>query len=150
MKPLFGTLAFCLGVYFASYSGRLIVLRGSDHVQMFEWLDRIMAFLPFVSILILLIVGTLTVLKNSINQPGAFFLRIPLIIIIAIIPLVVHMAMYVVTYSVDPPPKHIFLKYLSISEWLVFLIGFCLLVVGVIFILAGVKQQPLAKHKPPI
>lgn len=108
MKPLIATLSILVGCYFAAYSGRLLVLRNAGHTSLFKALDAVTGYLPYLSIAILLIVGIAAILRNAVGQSRALAIKLPLTLIIAVIPFAIHMAMYTLTYSPGPPPQRPF------------------------------------------
>ena len=87
-------------------------------------------YLPFISIVLLLLIGVITLLKSAIGQPQSILLKSMLTLVIALVPFAVHMAMYQLTYSAGPIPTPKMLGALSIAEWLILLLGFVLAGVG--------------------
>jgi len=146
VKTLLETLSICTGIYFAAYSGRLLVLRDAGHTSLFKFLEAVTGYLPFLSVGVLLTVGIIAVLRESNGKPCAIAVKVPLILIIALVPQAVHMAMYSLTYTTGASPQRTLYGSLSRSEWLIFLVGFLLLGVGT-FLLLRVRKKRQAPEK---
>src|SRR5881392_4076953 len=131
MRILIATLCFCLGLYFTAATGSGIILRTAGHTPLFTLLEALTGYLPYVSVAILIIVGIVAVLRNVVGQPRALVVKLPLTLIIALIPLAVHMATYSLTYSTGPAPQRTLWGSLSKSEWAVFLVGCLLIGIGI-------------------
>ena len=65
MKMLVELSSIFAGFYFIAYSGRLIILRNSGYTALFKVLDGIFGYLPFLSVAVLLIVGTVSIVRTG-------------------------------------------------------------------------------------
>ena len=125
MNALFGSLCSCVGVYFAAWSGSVLI-RSTGSSGLAATLDRLVVWSPFASILILLLVGFCVTMKEETRESRALMVKLPLVCFAALIPLVVHLVMIKLTFAVEPPSPRL-LGPLSLSEWAVLVLG-CLLI----------------------
>ena len=133
MKSLIGTLLIVLGCYFASYSFRLIVLRNAGPTSLFKVLNVVTGYLPYLSIGILLVVGIASVLKSPRMQFRALAMKLACSLIVAVVPIGIHIAMFSFTYSGAAAPQTE-LGPLSPAEWMILILGIFLIVAGSLFL----------------
>ncbi len=131
MKTLFATLCICLGVYFAAYSRRLITLRDGGMAPLFRLLEGVTGYLPYASIAILLGAGLVAAAKKETTWPQSFLAKLLLVLALALVPLAIHVPMYALTYSAGPATAAKMLGPLTVSEWLILLLGLALAAFGV-------------------
>lgn len=124
MKTLFGALSICVGAYFAAFAG-CVLIRNVGYPGTALTLDWCVAWSPFVSLLILILIGFRVHANNEASDWWVFW-KIPVVCLTALIPLMVHLGLFKLTFAVDPPPVRLWGP-LSPSKWVILVVG-CLLI----------------------
>ena len=130
-----------LGLYFVTSVGTALVVRTAGHTSLFKLLDTITGYLPVIGPALLLVMGLRTVLKSA--HPGSLgpLLRLILILSIAAVPFLVHMATLALTYTAGTPPMRTMWGPLSLSEWFFMVLGCTLVMSGILFMLLRRGEQ---------
>jgi hypothetical protein len=152
MKALFGSLFICVGVYFSVFPGAELI-RSIGYSKPAAALDGLGVCSPFVSITVLLLVGFIVTMKGG-NDREAYGLmvKLPLVCLVALIPVAVHIAMMSLTFAVDPPPPRLFGP-ISVSMWIALVLGCCLITLGVCFLVRtrnSTHPNENHKHRPAV
>lgn len=130
MRKLLAILLICIGCYALAYSCRLVLLRGDGYSAGFKVLDAITGYLPFVSAALLLMIGVFHLLSRSLRPVGSLLIKLAAVIVIALLPIMAHAALYCFTYTTGIPDSRTNLGHLSWIEWLILLAGGVLLPFG--------------------
>ena len=126
MKTVIQSLFLCVGFYFILYSGRLILFRVFGYTSMFQILDTVFGYLPYVSAPVLFVIALLALNKRDWGPYDV--LKVPSVILAAITPLLIDGVMYRITYFINPPARF---WSLSISEWLTLFAGCFLMIIAI-------------------
>lgn len=102
-------------------------------------LDRLFVWSPFISIVVLLLVGFLVTMNAEGRESHLLLVKLPLVCLVALIPLAVHFAMIKLTFAVDSPPPRLFGP-LSLSSWVTLVVG-CFLITGGICFLVRTRNS---------
>ena len=135
MRTTFASLMVILGIYFVSIAGTVIVVRTAGHTSLFKLLDTVTGYLPVIGPVFLLVIGLAGALKRTHSGGPGFRLRLILILALAAVPFVVHMATFALAYSAGTPPLRTMWGPLSLSEWFFMVIGCALVTSGILMLL---------------
>ena len=144
MRTTVATLLGILGLYFATSAGTVIVVRSAGHTALFKVLDTVTGYLPVVGPALLLGIGFTTALRGTPPGSRSLLVKLVLILVLAAVPFLVHMGTFALTYTAGAPPLRTMWGPLSVSEWLVMVLGCVLIASGVFLFLrapnAGLVQ----------
>jgi hypothetical protein len=107
-------------------------------------LDRLLVWSPFVSVVVLLLVGFLVTMNAEGRESHLLLVKLPLVCLVALIPLVVHFAMIKLTVTVDSPPPQRLFGPLSLSSWVTLVVG-CFLIIGGICFLVRTRNSSVSQ-----
>ena len=123
-----------LGLYFLTIYGTVIVVRTAGHTPLYSLLHTLIGYLLVLGPVSLLVIGLLSTLKGPRSSGLGLLLRLILILVIAAVPFLVHIATIFLTYTAGSPPQRTMWGPLSANEWFFMLLG-CALFIAAILIL---------------